>query len=78
MSEPLKATMFYFICAKNDPCDHESVPAALITGIKSRYKKIIEENFSPRYQGLSPYEILTDYELSALTAEYDALCKAYT
>lgn len=77
LSEPLKAAMFYFFCAKNDPCDHDVVPAQLIAGMKNRYKKIIEENPISRYRSLSAHEILTDNELSELTEEYHAFCKAY-
>ncbi|MDT3665142.1 hypothetical protein ROK90_03815 [Cronobacter dublinensis] len=77
LSEPLKAAMFYFFCAKNDPCDHDVIPAPLITGLKSRYQKIMEENPASRYKSLSAYELLTDGELSALTEEYNAFCKAY-
>ncbi|EOG5372829.1 hypothetical protein ACLE0G_002254 [Cronobacter turicensis] len=76
-SEPLKAEMFYFFCAKNDPCDHYAVPARLIAGMKIRYKKIIAENPAYRYRSLSAHEILTDNELSELTKEYNAFCKAY-
>ncbi|WP_243760692.1 hypothetical protein [Cronobacter dublinensis] len=77
LSEPLKAAIFYFVCAKNDPCDHDAVPAQLIAGMKNRYNKIIEDNPASRYRSLSAFEILTDNELSELTEEYHAFCKAY-
>ncbi|EOI3502076.1 hypothetical protein ACULV4_001010 [Cronobacter dublinensis] len=77
LSEPLKAAMFYFVCAKNDPCDHDVVPAQLIAGMKNRYNKIIEENPASRYRSFSAFEILTDNELSELTEEFHAFCKAY-
>ncbi|MDI7661345.1 hypothetical protein QLZ26_14630 [Cronobacter universalis] len=75
---PLKAAMFYLVCAKNDPSNDNDIPDELISGLKNRYKKITEEHEAPRYQGLSDHEIFSDSELLDLNTEYEAFCNAWT
>ncbi|WP_244947237.1 hypothetical protein [Cronobacter turicensis] len=74
---PLKAAIFYCICAKNDPSNDNAIPAELISGLKNRYKKIAEKNKATRDQGVSACETFSDFELRELNTEYEAFCKAY-
>ncbi|ROW63338.1 hypothetical protein ACETRY_05780 [Cronobacter malonaticus] len=74
---PLRAAMFHLICAKNVPPNDIDIPAELISALKSRYEKIIEENGSARYRSLSTHEIYSDFELFELNTEYEDFCKAW-
>lgn len=74
---PLRASMFHLICTKNDFSNSNDMPAELISGLKNRYNKIIEENKVPRYQELSACEIFSDFEIFELNTEYEAFCKAW-
>ncbi|MDT3563843.1 hypothetical protein ROM27_06010 [Cronobacter malonaticus] len=74
---PLRAAMFHLICTKKDFSNPNDMPTELISGLKNRYNKIVEESKEPRYQGLSAYEIISDFELFDLDKEYQVFCKAF-